>query len=86
MDELNVIDDYVESITHTKDLVPLLVDMIESYMYCFLYEFANEIFYVDGVNIKVNHITIDMYHTKAKSTFNSKMSNEKLKNNKFRTF
>ena len=38
-----------------------------------------------GVDIKVNPITLDMYHTNAKMTFNSKMCKEKLKNNNFRT-
>ena len=93
-DELNVIDDQVGSPTYTKDLASLLVDMLESDRYgtyhatndgyCSWYEFAKEIFDVAGVDIKVNPITTDMYPTKAKRPFNSKMSKNKLIKNEFK--
>lgn len=92
--ELNVIDDQVGSPTYTKDLAPVLVDMIESNKYgtyhvtndgfCSWYEFAREIFNIANVDIKVNPITTDMYPTKAKRPKNSKMSKEKLIKNDFK--
>ena len=93
-EELNVIYDQVGSPTYTKDLSPLLVDMIETDKYgiyhatnegfCSWYDFANEIFKVIGANIKVNPIETSQYPTKAKRPFNSKMSKQKLIDNGFK--
>lgn len=92
-DELGVINDQVGSPTYTKDLAPLLVDMINSDKYgtyhatnegyCSWYEFAKKIFELAGKDMKVNPITTDMYPTKAKRPFNSRMCKNKLVENGF---
>lgn len=91
--ELSVIEDQIGSPTYTKDLAPLLVDMIETDKYgvyhvtndgyCSWYDFAKEIFRAANIDIKVNPIKTSQYPTKAKRPFNSKMSKQKLVDNGF---
>ena len=82
--ELNVVADQYGSPTYTFDLAPLLIEMIKTDKYgiyhatnegvCSWADFAEEIFKLAGMNIKVNHITTDEYPTKAKRPLNSRLS------------
>lgn len=86
--ELNVVADQIGSPTYTADLAPLLVDMVQTDKYgiyhatnegeCTWAEFAEEIFKVAGIDVKVNRITTAEYPTKAKRPVNSRMSKGKL--------
>lgn len=86
--ELNVVADQYGSPTYTADLAPLLIEMIKTDKYgiyhatnegvCSWADFAEEIFKVAAMNVKVNHIATDEYPTKAKRPLNSRLSKEKL--------
>lgn len=94
--EINVVADQYGSPTYTADLAPLLVEMIKTEKYgvyhatnegvCTWAEFAEEIFKIAGMNVKVNHITTAEYPTRAKRPMNSRLSKVKLKNNRFKIF
>lgn len=91
--ELNVVADQYGSPTYTKDLAVLLVDMVQTEKYgiyhatnegvCSWAEYAEEIFKVAKLDVKVNHITTSEYPTRAKRPMNSRMSKEKLVENGF---
>lgn len=94
--EINVVADQYGSPTYTADLAPLLVEMIQTEKYgiyhatnegvCTWAEFGEEIFKIAGMDVKVNHITTAEYPTRAKRPLNSRLSKEKIINNKFIIF
>lgn len=89
--ELNVVADQYGSPTYTADLAPLLVEMIKTEKYgiyhatnegvCNWAEFAEKIFEVAKMDVKVNRITTSEYPTKAKRPLNSRLSKEKIQKN-----
>lgn len=89
--ELNVVADQYGSPTYTTDLAPLLVEMIKTDKYgiyhatnegvCTWAGFAEEIFKIAKLDVKVNHITTAEYPTKAKRPLNSRLSKNSLKIN-----
>lgn len=91
--EISVVADQYGSPTYTADLAPLLVEMIKTDKYgvyhatnegvCTWAEFAEEIFKIVGMDVKVNHITTAEYPTRAKRPMNSRLSKSKLLINNF---
>lgn len=83
-DKLNVVSDQWGSPTYTKDLAPLLVEMIQSDKFgtyhvtnegeCSWFEFATKIFNEAGKNTTVTPITTSEYPTKARRPMNSRLS------------
>lgn len=89
--ELNVVDDQYGSPTYTADLAPLLIGMIKTDKYgiyhatndgvCTWAEFAEEIFRIAKLDVKVNHITTVEYPTRAKRPMNSRMNKASIIDN-----
>ena len=86
--EINVVSDQYGSPTYTVDLARLLVDMALTDKYGTYHannegytnwaDFAEEIFKVNDVDMKVNHITTEEYPTKATRPKNSCLSKDCL--------
>lgn len=91
--EISVVADQYGSPTYTADLASLLVEMIQTDKYgiyhttneglCTWAEFAEEIFKISGLNVKVNYITTAEYPAKAKRPLNSRLSKNSLIINNF---
>ena len=91
--KINVVADQYGSPTYTADLAPLLVEMMQTEKYgiyhatnegvCTWAEFAEEIFKVASMYVKVKHITTAEYPTMAKRPMNSRLSKKSLQINNF---
>ena len=85
---LSIVNDQIGSPTYTRDLAPLLADILESEKYgiyhatnegfCSWAQFAREIFRQAGVAVNVTNVPSHMYPTKATRPKNSRLSKKSL--------
>ena len=84
--EISVVSDQIGAPTYTKDLAEFIASLVQTNSYgtyhgvnegyCSWYEFANFIFNILGIKIKVNSISTKDYPTKAKRPLNSRLLKE----------
>lgn len=92
-DTVSVVSDQIGSPTYTKDLSPLLCDMIESERYgiyhatnegyCSWFELAKEAFAAAGLEMNVIPVTSDAFPSKIKRPENSRLDKSTLDENGF---
>ena len=85
---LSIVNDQIGSPTYTRDLAPLLADILESEKYgiyhatnegfCSWAQFAREIFRQAGINVNVTNVPSHMDPTKATRPKNSRLSKKSL--------
>ncbi|HHY82422.1 MAG TPA: dTDP-4-dehydrorhamnose reductase [Clostridiales bacterium] len=91
--EIFVVNDQIGAPTYTRDLAVLVCDMLQTSKYgvyhgvnegfCSWHEFAQEIFRLKGIDVKVNPISTEQYGRKAKRPLNSRLSTDNLVQNGF---
>ena len=92
-DTVSVVSDQIGSPTYTKDLAPLLCDMIESEKYgtyhatnegyCSWFDLAREAFAAAGLDMNVVPVTSDAFPSKIKRPENSRLDKTTLDENGF---